>query len=536
MECPSCRAEAPDGAKFCMECGAPLPRTCPACGHAVPGAAKFCPECGASLVAKRSASSPPVPTAVPAPAVVAERRQLTVLLGDLVGSTALAARLDPEDLREVIGAYHKCVAETMCRHGGFVAKYMGDGVLVYFGYPQAHEDDAERAVRAGLALVETVERLAIRETLKVRVGIATGLVVVGDLIGSGEAQERGVVGETPNLAARLQAVAGSNEVVIAHDTHRLTGGLFEYEDLGAIEARGFPEPVRAWRVLRESTTESRFEALHSAELTPLVGREEELDLLLRRWRQAKAGDGRVVLLSGEPGIGKSRLVAALLERVQAEPHIRLRYFCAPHYTDSALRPIVLQLERAAGFDRDDSPAVRRTKLDAMLARTATSDEEAALLADLLTLPPDDRRPLPDLTPQRKKEKTFDALLRQLEALARQRPVLMVFDDVHWIDPSSRELLDLTVERVRRWPVLMLVTFRPEFSPPWTGLPHVAFLALSRLDRREGTALVERLTGGKSLPPDVAARIVDRTDGVPLFVEELTVTVLESGLLREEPDR
>ena len=301
----------------------------------------------------------------------AERRQVTVMFSDLVGSTALSARMDPEDLREVISAYQKCVAETVRRFGGFVAKYMGDGVLVYFGYPEAHEDDAERAVRAGLELVAAVAGLKTHAALQTRVGIATGLVVVGDLIGSGEAQERGIVGETPNLAARLQGVAEPNMVVIAESTRKLLGNLFELEDLGAKDLKGIAGPVRAWAALRASSVESRFEALHATDLTALVGREEELELLLRRWSRAKTGEGQVVLLSGEAGIGKSRLTAALLERVASEPHMRLRYFCSPQHTDSALYPIIGQMERAAGFAHDDTPQAKLDKLDAMLAQSFT---------------------------------------------------------------------------------------------------------------------------------------------------------------------
>ena len=302
----------------------------------------------------------------------AERRQVTVMFSDLVGSTALSARMDPEDLREVISAYQKCVAETVRRFGGFVAKYMGDGVLVYFGYPQAHEDDAERAVRAGLELIAAVAGLKTRASLQTRVGIATGLVVVGDLIGSGEAQERGIVGETPNLAARLQGIAEPNMVVIAEGTRKLLGNLFELEDLGAKDLKGIAGPVRAWAALRASSAEGRFEALHATGLTALVGREEELELLLRRWSRAKTGEGQVVLLSGEAGIGKSRLTAALLERLASEPHTRLRYFCSPQHTDSAFYPIIGQMERAAGLAHDDTPQAKLDKLDAVLAQTSTS--------------------------------------------------------------------------------------------------------------------------------------------------------------------
>ena len=467
----------------------------------------------------------------------AERRQLTVMFSDLVGSTALSARLDPEDLREVIGAYHQCVAETIGKFDGFVAKYMGDGVLAYFGYPSAHEDDAERAIRAGLGVIEAVAGLNVRSVqLLARVGIATGLVVVGDLIGEGSAQEQSVVGETPNLAARLQALAEPDTVVIAASTRRLVGDLFEYRDLGAVEVKGIAAPTPVWQVLRPSTVASRFEALHGSALSPLIGRDEEIDLLLRRWGRAKAGSGQVVLISGEPGIGKSRITAALKGHFRAEPHLRLRYFCSPYHQDSALFPFIEQLERASGFARDDPPAARLRKLERLLARAEPSDEDLALLADLLSLPGSEDHALPNLSPQRAKEQTLEALIRQLDGLARQQPVLMVFEDAHWIDPTSRELLDLAVERIRSLPVLMIVTFRPEFQPPWVGQPQVTMLALSRLDRRDRTILVEHIASGKALPDAVVAQIADRTDGVPLFVEELTKSVLESGLLREEADR
>jgi class 3 adenylate cyclase/predicted ATPase len=476
------------------------------------------------------------PRDAPAPAD-AERRQLTVMFCDLVGSTALSARLDPEDLREVIAAYHRAVAQIVAGFDGFVSRYMGDGVLVYFGYPQAHEDDAERAVRAGLSSIAAVSRLDVKSVkLQARVGIATGLVVVGDLIGEGSAQEQSVVGETPNLAARLQAMAEPDAVVIAAGTRRLVGDLFEYRDLGAVEVKGIAAPVPAWQVLRPSVVESRFEALRGSALSPLIGRDEEIDLLLRRWARAKAGDGQVVLISGEPGIGKSRITVALGERLHAEPHLRLRYFCSPYHQDSALFPFIEQIGRAAGFARDDPPAAKLEKLEALLAHAAPPDEDVAFLADLLSLPASERHPLPNLSPQRKKDRTLEALIRQLEGLALRQPVVMVFEDAHWIDPTSRELLDLTVGHVRSLPVLLIVTFRPEFQPPWTGQPQVTMLALNRLDRRDRAVLVEQIAGGKALPDDVIDQIADRSDGVPLFVEELTRSVLESGLLREEADR
>jgi class 3 adenylate cyclase/tetratricopeptide (TPR) repeat protein len=464
----------------------------------------------------------------PQPNDGAERRQLTVMFCDLVGSTALSARLDPEDMREIVGAYHRSCAEQITKAGGFVAKYMGDGVLAYFGYPEAHEHDAERAVLAGLALVEALPKLSTMagSPLQVRVGIATGLVVVGDLIGSGEAQERGVVGDTPNLAARLQALADPNMVIIAAGTRRLLGNLFEFEDLGAKDLKGIAGPVRAWAALRASSAEGRFEALHTTGLTELVGREEELDLLLRRWSRAKRGEGQVVLLSGEAGIGKSRLTAALLDHLSGEAHTRLRYFCSPQHTDSAFYPIIGQMERAAGLAHDDKPRAKLDKLDAVLAQNSTSQEDAALFAEMLSLPNDGRYPKLELAPAQRRQRTLEALTSQLAGLARQQPVLLIFEDAHWVDPTSLEVLGRIVDRIKTLPAQLIVTSRPEFNAPWVGQSHVTSLTLNRLGEREAATIVAHLAGNKALPADVMVEIVERTDGIPLFVEEMTKAVLE----------
>ena len=463
-----------------------------------------------------------------APEDRAERRQVTVMFSDLVGSTALSARMDPEDLREVISAYQNSVAESVGRFGGFVAKYMGDGVLVYFGYPQAHEDDAERAVRAGLQLVTAIGNLKTHAALQTRVGIATGLVVVGDLIGSGSSQEQPIVGDTPNLAARLQGIAEPNSVVIAESTRKLVGGLFELEDLGLQELKGISGPTRAWAALRPASVEGRFEAMHASGLTDLVGREEELDLLLRRWSKAKSGEGQVVLLSGEAGIGKSRLTAALLEHLAAEPHTRLRYFCSPQHTDSAFYPIISQIERAAGLAHDDTPQAKLDKLDSLLAESLAPREDVALLAEMLSLPNDGRYPTLELAPNQRRQRTLEALITQIEALARRNPVLMVFEDAHWADPTSLEVFGRSVDRIRALGVLLIVTYRPEFEPQWVGQPHVTTLTVNRLGHREIAAMIDRVTGNKPLLAHIRQDIVERTDGVPLFIEEMTKAVLEAG--------
>ena len=458
----------------------------------------------------------------------AERRQVTVMFSDLVGSTALAASMDPEDLREVISVYQKCVAETVRRYGGFLAKYLGDGALIYFGYPAAHEDDAERAVRAGLELVVAVTALKSPVALQIRVGLATGLVVIGDLIGSGESLEHGIVGETPILAARLQGIAKPNSVVIAEGTRKLLGNLFELQDLGQQDLKGIAGSVGAFAALRPSSVASRFEALHAGGFTDLVGREEELELLLRRWSRAKAGEGQVVLLSGEAGIGKSRLTAALLERLAGEPHTRLRYFCSPQHSDSALYPVSGQMERAAKFAHDDTPQSKLDKLDALLAQSSTSAQSTALFAEMLSLRNDGRYPLLELAPEQRRQRTLQALIAQIEALTRSNPVLIVSEDAHWADPTSLELFGRAVDRIASLPVLLIVTFRPEFEPPWIGRPHVTALTINRLARRDVDALIDRVVGNKRLSANIRQDIIERTDGIPLFVEEMTKAVLEAG--------
>ena len=482
-------------------------------------------DAGAKAPSADAATTPATPSASPEDR--AERRQVTVMFSDLVGSTALSARMDPEDLREVISAYQKCVAEIVQRFGGFVAKYISDGVLVYFGYPQAHEDDAERAVRAGLDLVAAVGALKTHAPLQTRIGIATGLVVVGDLIGSGASQEQAIVGKTPNLAARLQGIAAPNMVVIADSTRNLLGNLFELEDLGGKDLKGIEGPERAWAVLRANPVDSRFDAFHTTGTTELVGRQEELELLLRRWSKAVAEEGQVVLLSGEPGIGKSRLSAALLERLATEPHARLRYFCSPQYTDSALYPIISQMERAAGFVHDDTAHVKLDKLDALLSKSFAPPQDRFLFAELLSLPTDERYPKLDLTPQQRRQRTFEALTTQIASLAEQRPVLMIFEDVHWIDPTSLEALGRGIDRVKSMGVLLIITHRPEFEPPWLGRPYVTSANLNRLGESEIGAMIDRVAGNHALPDSIRQDIIERTDGIPLFVEEMTRAVLEA---------
>jgi class 3 adenylate cyclase/predicted ATPase len=485
-------------------------------------------------IAELGKTIPIVPTSaatVPGPRLsdAAERRYLAVMFCDLVGPTALSTRLDAEDMWRVVASYQACIGDVIGRYEGVVARYMGDSALAYFGYPLAQEDFAAQAVRAALEIVDAVANLR----LKARLGIATGTVVASELLTGETPAERAIVGETPNLAARLHALAGPGMVVICPSTRRLAAGYFNYRDLGPLSLKGFAEPMSASQVLGTSGVESRFEAMHTYRLPPLFGRDEEIDLLLRRWRQAVREEGRVVVLTGEPGIGKSHIASALDRRLHGKSHVTLRFFCSEHHTNSALFPFISQLERAARFEHADPPAEKLSKLNALLAQSTDDSEHAAVLAGLFALPANDRFGLKDLTPQKRKKMIFAAFLAQLEGLAARQPILLIFEDVQWIDPTSLELLAAIVEHVPQLGALLLVTARPEFMPPWPSYPHLTTIVLNRLSRRDGIELVQQVARGKTLPKEVMDRILAHADGVPLFIEELTKMVLESGLLREQ---
>ena len=463
-----------------------------------------------------------------------ERRQLTVMICNVAASNIRPSRQDPEELMEITARYHACVRRAVAPFDGFIGKALGDEVIVYFGYPRAHEDDAERAVRAGLAVIEAVARPKTRErgAQEVRVAVATGLAVVGNL-NPDVSTDAAAVGEALTLAAGLLTRCKPSSLVIPAATRRLIGDLFTYRGLGPPAGKSASDTAAAWQVVGESAIASRFEALRS-ERTKLIGREEELEILKRRWSQIKGGEGRVVLIYGEPGIGKSRLVVALQESLKDEPHKRLHFYCSPHRIQTALYPAISQLEHAAGFISADTDTTKLRKLESLLAMSSQDlSGDSELFAEFLSITIPGRTPSLSVSPQRRKELILDRLVGQLIGLAASEPVLMVFEDAHWVDPTTRELLDMVVERARNLPVLLIITYRPEFNPPWLGQSHVTALTLNRLDRRANAAMIRLVAKGKEFSPELMEQIVARTDGVPLFIEEMTKSVLESSVLRKE---
>ena len=555
IDCLQCGHGNREGRGFCGNCGRALSISCNVCDFLNDSQDRFCGGCGAILTAPSAASSaaparvaepsfePPTAPVNPTRSQ-AENRQLTVMLCDVVNWTQLSQQLDGEDLREIIRACQDAWKIAISEMDGYVARYMGDGALVYFGYPVAHEADPERAIRAALGITEAMVGVAAAfdkhagVEVKVRVGIATGPVVVGDLIGEEASLEKAVVGETPNLAARLESLAPPNGVVVSETTHRIVGGLFDYEDLGLRKLKGFDEPVRAWRVLGERSVDDRWEATHpDREVATLVGREEELEVLRRRWELARAGQGQVALLVGPPGIGKSRLTQALRTSLDADSFTLMRYYCTPYRQSSAFYPITSQIERAAGISRDDALDIKLDKLETLVKSTEPDYLAVVpLFANLLSIASEERYGPLKMSPQQQKERTFEAFERQLRGLAKSKPVLVIYEDLHWSDPSTQETIDRMIRGLAKTPAMVVLTFRPEFKAPWVDEAHVATITLNRLSEAYGEHIVRGLLGGRTLPPEVLEQIVRKADGIPLFVEEVTKTVLESEFLKIEGNR
>jgi class 3 adenylate cyclase/tetratricopeptide (TPR) repeat protein len=529
MRCEACGAENRAGKKFCVQCGTALPKACPSCGSTIQADEKFCGECGAAVdgpLVPREIKTSLAPATLP-PQTNAERRQLTVMFVDLVGSTELSTRLDPEDLREVLATYHGLIAQVTNDHDGFVAQYLGDGALVYFGYPTSQEDDAERSIKAALALVAHTNALTLHGAdVLIRIGIATGLVVVGDkAIGSDAAHEPRIMGETPNLAARLQAMANPRSIVIAESTRELVGGLFRYDNLGFVEMKGLSRPVAAWKVQGETGLDDRFRALRS-DAIPFIGREEELDVLLRRWRQVADQGGKVVLISGEPGVGKSRLLAAARAMIARDDPQIVDYFCSQNFTNTALYPITRQIERSCGLLPGDTKDNRWRKLDAFLGALA-KPETLALAADLLSIGRFDNEDLMGrFSPAQRRKATFDLLFRHVASIAARSRVLIVFEDIHWADASTLELLDLLITQIEGYPILLVATYRPEFQSSWAGQSQVSVITLARLLPAQQRRLIQAIAGPGLLSSEIVEKIAARSDGVPLFAEELTKATIE----------
>jgi len=552
MECPKCNHNNREEAKFCEECGANLQSICPMCGSELRPQAKFCDNCGARIagakfaqfIIPKSEEEQGNTEELVEPLPDAERRHLTVMFCDMVGSTPLSEKLDPEELRDVLRDYQSVCARVIRRFDGHIARYIGDGILAYFGYPVAHEDDAQRSVRTGLGIVEGIERLNTRiqqdmdAGLHVRLGIHTGIVVAGDMDEDEQLESMAVVGKTPNLAARLQSLAEPDTVVISGATHQLVEGFFHCRSLGAQSLEGISQPVEVFQVLHESGARTRLDTAKPAGLTPLVGREQELSLLMDRWEQVKEGIGNVVLLGGEAGIGKSRIVQVLRERIAEDSRAWLTECqCSPYHQNTALYPVVDLFERVIlQFGGDDSPEEKLKKVEGFLVQYGLPlDETVPLFAALLSIPLGDSYTPLNVTPQQQKQRTLQILLDILTRRASQQPVLFIAEDLHWADASSLEFLDLFVDQGPTVPILTVLTYRPTFTPSWTGRSHLTPMTLNRLTSKQVADMVEHIAA-KPLPAQILERIIDRTDGVPLFVEELTKMVLESGLLQEHEDR